>query len=202
MLYITKAAQQYLAELLKKQNTNTHIRLSVTNPGTLHAQCNLHYYTPKQNDSYNYLKIQFNQFAIYLEKIIAPFIQNTQIDIITDDLRTQITIQSPNLTNSIDNPSDNINKKITNNSSLTDRIKYVITQQINPQLAMHGGSVSLIKVNTDGMAILQFHGGCNGCSMALYTIKEGIEKTLKKFFPELKGVIDSTSHQRGKHSFY
>ncbi|MFG7549526.1 IgaA/UmoB family intracellular growth attenuator, partial [Klebsiella pneumoniae] len=37
--------------------------------------------------------------------------------------------------------------------------------QINPQLAGHGGRVSLMEITDDGLAILQFGGGCNGCSM-------------------------------------
>ena len=36
---------------------------------------------------------------------------------------------------------------------------------ITPQLAGHGGRVSLMEITDDGLAILQFGGGCNGCSM-------------------------------------
>ena len=50
--------------------------------------------------------------------------------------------------------------------------------------------------------ILQFGGGCNGCSMVDVTLKEGIEKQLLAEFPELKGVRDLTEHQRGEHSYY
>ena len=50
--------------------------------------------------------------------------------------------------------------------------------------------------------ILQFGGGCNGCSMVDVTLKEGIEKQLLNEFPELKGVRDLTEHQRGEHSYY
>ncbi|MDP1051854.1 NifU family protein, partial [Klebsiella quasipneumoniae] len=51
-------------------------------------------------------------------------------------------------------------------------------------------------------AILQFGGGCNGCSMVDVTLKEGIEKQLLNECPELKGVRDLTEHQRGEHSYY
>ena len=50
--------------------------------------------------------------------------------------------------------------------------------------------------------MLQFGGGCNGCSMVDVTLKEGIEKQLLNEFPELKGVRDLTEHQRGEHSYY
>ena len=55
----------------------------------------------------------------------------------------------------------------------------------------------------DGVAILQFGGGCNGCSMVDFTLKEGIEKQLLEQFPgELTGVKDATEHQAGDHSYY
>ncbi|WP_294088765.1 NifU family protein, partial [uncultured Actinobacillus sp.] len=67
----------------------------------------------------------------------------------------------------------------------------------------HGGKVTLIEVTEDKFAILQFGGGCNGCSMVDVTLKEGIEKQLLLQFPgELAGVKDVTEHQHGEHSYY
>ncbi|MEI4269992.1 MAG: NifU family protein, partial [Candidatus Dasytiphilus stammeri] len=86
--------------------------------------------------------------------------------------------------------------------SLTDRIQYVLNIQINPKLHEHGGYVSLTEITPEGFVILNFSGGCNGCSMAYLTLKEHIEKTLLHHFPELKGVRDATAHQRGEHSYY
>ena len=77
-----------------------------------------------------------------------------------------------------------------------------LQSQINPQLAGHGGRVTLMEITEDGLAILQFGGGCNGCSMVDVTLKEGIEKQMLNEFPELKGVRDLTEHQRGEHSYY
>ena len=68
--------------------------------------------------------------------------------------------------------------------------------------AFEGGRVSLMEITDEGYAILQFGGGCNGCSMVDVTLKEGIEKQLLAEFPELKGVRDLTEHQRGEHSYY
>ena len=59
-----------------------------------------------------------------------------------------------------------------------------------------------MEITEDGYAILQFGGGCNGCSMVDVTLKEGIEKQLLNEFPELKAVRDLTEHQRGEHSYY
>ncbi|CAD83255.1 Thioredoxin-like proteins and domains [Candidatus Blochmanniella floridana] len=204
MLHITDTAQKYLIKLLSYQKKSTQIRFSVKNPGTPHAQCNISYYLPKTHHNSKDIEIKFSQFSIYLEKHLIPFIQKTTIDIVSNDLGIQLSIKSPNLyhsknDNHVNNTQNNINYK---SPTLENQIKHILTHQINPQLAMHGGSVSLVKITSDSIAILKFHGGCNGCAMAFYTIKEGIEKTLKKLCPELNGVIDSTQHQPGTHSFF
>ena len=79
----------------------------------------------------------------------------------------------------------------------------MIQAEINPQLANHGGHVMVNDITDDGLAILQFGGGCNGCSMIDVTVKNGIEKELKERFPnEITGVRDITEHERGEHSYY
>ena len=76
------------------------------------------------------------------------------------------------------------------------------SSQINP-VAGHGGNVMISEITDDGVAILQFGGGCNGCSMVDVTLKDGIEKQLLESFPgELNGVRDITDHMRGEHSYY
>lgn len=95
------------------------------------------------------------------------------------------------------------NTKVADDAPLIDRIEYVLMSEVNPMLAGHGGKVTLVELTDDKLAILQFGGGCNGCSMVDYTLKEGIEKQLLEKFPgELNGVKDATEHQRGDHSYY
>ena len=75
--------------------------------------------------------------------------------------------------------------------------------QVNPQLAGHGGHVNLVEITDEGIAIVAFGGGCNGCSMVDVTLKEGIEKELlQQFEGELSAVRDATEHDRGEHSYY
>jgi len=94
-------------------------------------------------------------------------------------------------------------KKVADDAPLIERVDYVIQSQINPQLASHGGQVMITEITDDGLAILQFGGGCNGCSMVDVTLKDGIETQLLELFPnELTGVRDVTEHMRGEHSYY
>lgn len=41
----------------------------------------------------------------------------------------------------------------------------------------------LVEITDDGVAVLQFGGGCNGCSMVDVTLKDGIETQLLERFP-------------------
>ena len=106
---------------------------------------------------------------------------------------SQLTLKAPNAKM----------RKVADDAPFIERLDYVIQTQINPQLASHGGKVTLIEVTDEKLAILQFGGGCNGCSMVDVTLKEGIEKQLLAMFPdELVGVRDVTEHQHGEHSYY
>lgn len=197
MLYISDKAQKYLVNLLDHQEKGTQIRIFLKNLNTLHPECGICYYLPEHNKSDD-IAIKFNFFSIYLNQNIASFIKNTHIDLVSNALGTHLSINSPNLHALKNSTFQNINKK----SSLEDQIKHILDSQVNPKLSMHGGSVSLVRITKDFLVILKFYGGCNGCTMASYTIKEGIEKILKKLFPKLKGVADITQHKHGTHSYY
>jgi Fe/S biogenesis protein NfuA len=61
----------------------------------------------------------------------------------------------------------------------------------------------LIEVTEQKEAVLEFGGGCNGCSQVDVTLKNGIEKQmLEEFAGELSAIKDSTDHQSGEHSYY
>jgi len=62
--------------------------------------------------------------------------------------------------------------------------------------------VSLVEVTSDQVAILQFGGGCQGCSAVSITLKDGVEKTLLEQVPELAGVRDSTDHSDRSQAYY
>ncbi|WMY96009.1 MAG: Fe-S biogenesis protein NfuA [Arsenophonus sp.] len=193
MINITKAAQMHFSKLLKKKETGTQIRIFVINPGTPSAECGVSFY-PKNSIQKNDIEFKFGKFSAYVDKISLSFLKEAEIDLIKDQTGSQLTIIAPHAKK---------NKIFDKSTSLTERIQYVIKFQINPQLAEHGGHVSLIKINHDGYAILKFGGGCNGCTMVDFTLKENIEKQLLNIFPnELKGIKDSTEHQHGNHSYY
>jgi len=92
--------------------------------------------------------------------------------------------------------------RVGEDSPLEDRINYVLYNEINPALAAHGGEVSLVEVTEDHFAVLQFGGGCQGCSAVDQTLKGGVEKTLLEQLPQLKGVRDMTDHSDTSQAYY
>ncbi|BET95183.1 Fe-S biogenesis protein NfuA [Xenorhabdus taiwanensis] len=191
MINITEAAQAHFAKLLANQEPGTQIRVFVINPGTPTAECGVSYCPPDAVEATD-TELKFDQLSAYVDEISAPFLEEAVIDFVTDQLGSQLTLKAPNAKM----------RKVADDAPLIDRVEYVLQSQINPQLAGHGGRVSLMEITDESYAILQFGGGCNGCSMVDVTLKEGIEKQLLQLFPELKGVKDLTEHQRGEHSYY
>lgn len=189
---ISEAAQVHFRKLLDTQEEGTNIRIFVVNPGTPNAECGVSYCPPNAVEESD-IEMKYGNFSAFVDEVSLPFLEEAEIDYVTEELGAQLTLKAPNAKM----------RKVADDAPLIERMEYVIQTQINPQLAGHGGRITLIEITDDGYAILQFGGGCNGCSMVDVTLKDGIEKQLISLFPnELKGAKDVTEHQRGEHSYY
>jgi Fe/S biogenesis protein NfuA len=192
MVNISESAQTHFGKLLSQQESGTNIRVFVINPGTSKAECGVSYCPPDAVEPQD-IRLNFNGFDAVVDAESAPFLEEAEIDFGTDQMGSQLTLKAPNAKA----------RKISDDAPLIERINYMIESEINPQLASHGGQVSLVEVTEDGAAILQFGGGCNGCSMVDVTLKDGIEKQmLEQFKGEITSVKDATAHEAGEHSYY
>lgn len=191
MITISEDAQAHFVKLLAKQESGTNIRVFVVNPGTSSAECGVSYCPPDAVEPED-VRLPFNGFDAVVDQDSAPYLDEAEIDFVTDQMGSQLTLKAPNAKA----------RKVADDAPLVERVSYMIEAEINPQLASHGGKVVLLEITETGYAVLQFGGGCNGCSMVDVTLKEGIEKQMLEQFPELKGVKDATEHQAGEHSYY
>ncbi|MGB0834309.1 MAG: Fe-S biogenesis protein NfuA [Psychrobium sp.] len=192
MISISDPAQAHFSELLSNQPENTAIRVFVVNPGTPNAECGVSYCPPEALEESD-KKFEYNGFSAVVDEQSVPYLEEAEIDYVTDKMGSQLTLKAPNAKM----------RKVSDDAPLVDRVDYFIQSEINPKLASHGGQVTLMEITDDGIAILQFGGGCNGCSMVDVTLKEGIEKEMLEIFAgELNGVKDMTEHQAGDHSYY
>ena len=60
-------------------------------------------------------------------------------------------------------------------------------QKVRPMLQADGGDVELIDVQ-DGIVTVRLQGACGGCPMSQMTLKQGIERYIKKLIPEIVSV--------------
>lgn len=184
MVTITESAQEYLAELLSKQDDEVHgIRMFINQPGTPKAETCIAYCRDGdvvEDDE----KVEFERFTAYYEARSIPFLEDALVDYAKDRMGGQLTIKAPNAKL----------PQVNEDSPIEDRINYVLYNEVNPSLAAHGGEVSLVEMAEGDVAILRFGGGCQGCGMVDMTLKGGVEKTLMEQITGLKGVKDITDH--------
>ena len=191
-IILTQSAQDYLADLLSKQDTDgVGIRVFITQPGTPYAETCIAYCKPGEEKPEDRV-IPLEPFNVWVDSVSEPFLEEATVDFATDRMGGQLTIKAPNAKVPM----------VNEDSPLNERINYLLQTEINPGLASHGGDVKLLDVVEGGIAILQFGGGCQGCGMVDVTLKEGIEKTLVARIPELTGVRDSTDHSVTENAYY
>jgi len=85
--------------------------------------------------------------------------------------------------------------------SLADRVRGVLDAEVNPVIAAHGGRVALVEVD-QGWVRIRLEGGCQGCSLAEVTIRQGVEPLLRARVPEMVGLVDVTDHAAGTKPFF
>jgi Fe-S cluster biogenesis protein NfuA len=69
---------------------------------------------------------------------------------------------------------------------MKDKVQAAI-EKIRPMLQRDGGDVELVDVQ-DGVVTVRLQGACAGCPMSQMTLKNGIEKLLKREIPEIVAV--------------
>ena len=192
MIEISAAAQAYLRELLAKQDRpDVAIRVFVSQPGTPHAETCIAYCRPGEEQADD-VRVPYDGFNAWIEKRSEPYLEGGVVDYQTDRMGGQLTIKAPNARVPSVGPD----------APIEDRINYVLYNEINPGLASHGGQVTLLEVVDGNTAVLQFGGGCQGCSAVDITLKQGVERTLLAQIPELVAIRDSTDHTVREHAYY
>ncbi|MCR9104684.1 MAG: Fe-S biogenesis protein NfuA [Gammaproteobacteria bacterium] len=191
MITITESAQDYLAELLAKQDDALGVRVFINQPGTPRAETCIAYCREgdvQENDQEHALE----KFRVWYDVRSLPFLEDALVDYSKDRMGGQLTIKAPNAKM----------PRVNDDSPIEDRINYVLYNEVNPALAAHGGEVSLMEITDEMVAVLQFGGGCQGCSAVDMTLKDGVEKTLMEQVPQLTGVRDITDHTDTSQAYY
>ena len=189
MIQISDTAQSHFRKLIEREAVpGMGVRLSAVDPGTPRADARLEFAEPAdlQGDEW---AVDCDGFTLYVASASVAWLDGAEIDYVTQSAGTQqLTIKAPKIKGEAPGEA----------ASLVERVHWVVQNEVNPQLASHGGHVSVQEVSAEGLVLLRFGGGSHGCGMADVTLKQGIEKTLMARVPGVTAVRDATDHASGQ----
>ena len=133
------------------------------------------------------LEVEAAGIRVYVEARDAAYLDGVEIDFYDDGAGNQgLEFRNPNP---------------LWRDPLEFRLQELFDDQINPQIAAHGGMISLIGVR-GATAFVEFGGGCVGCGMLGVTLKQGVEVAVRDQIPEIDEIVDITDHNSGENPFY
>ena len=186
MITITDAAKKKVLELLEADKQEGQgVRLGIRGRSAAGFQYDLRF-DSESSVAPDDTVIDAGGFKLFIDARSAPDIQGVSIDYVDDLQGSGFKIDNPNPVWS---------------SPTALAVQEVLDNQINPNVAMHGGHVALLDVRDD-TAYIALGGGCQGCGMADVTLKQGIEVAIKDAVPQIKAVVDSTDHAGGTNPYY
>ena len=84
---------------------------------------------------------------------------------------------------------------------LAEAARRIIDAEVNPAIAAHRGHVTVTGAS-QGWLSIRLDGGCQGCSLAEVTVRQGIEPLLRGRLPAITGLTDVTDHEAGTDPFF
>ena len=187
---ITDGAVGFLNELLSKSEDHKDIKVFVENGGTPIAETMLTYCSSK--DEKDVSIVDYDGFKLCVDNASVKFLEECVINYDTEQFGGQLTIKAPNSKVA----------KLDDNSTLEEKVNYYLYNDVAPMLAQHGGNVRLNHITEDSIAVLEFGGGCQGCSAVDMTLTHGIEQIILQNVPEIKGIMDMTDHSLAQNAYY
>lgn len=97
--------------------------------------------------------------------------------------------------------AEKIIQELPTEEFIREEIQKVIDTEVNPGVAGHGGNISLLGVKGNTVTI-QMGGGCQGCSAADLTLKQGIHTSFRNAVPKVGAILDETDHSAGANPYF
>ncbi len=186
MLTISDAARDELRKLMQEKGLEGQVlRLAIRGVGPFGFQYEMGFLPPEQCPADDE-RLQANGIEVAVEAGSGDKLRGSKLDFISGPLESGFKIENPNPV--WDDP-------------LAERVQRVLQERINPSVGMHGGFISLLKVE-DQVAYIIMGGGCQGCGLANATLRQGVEVAIKEAVPEIREVVDATDHGSGENPFY
>jgi len=187
MLSITENARSKLDEFAEQaEETELAVKVAITGRGPKGFQYDLQLVPPSEHSESDIVS-EVDGLTIIIAEKSAAYLDGATLDFVE-------TLMGPGGFQ-FENPNP------LWLDPLAQRVADVLDEEVNPAVASHGGNVTLIDV-VEGEAIVEFGGGCQGCSAVDVTLKHGVETMLMEKIPEIVAVVDITDHAAGTNPFY
>ena len=86
-------------------------------------------------------------------------------------------------------------------AALRRAVQKVLDAEANPAIARHGGHVGVRDVE-GGVVRIEMSGGCQGCAASAATLRDGVERILRRTLPEIREIVDVTDHASGTNPYF
>ena len=179
------AKRQILTAIADESAPGLALRIAVTGRGKGGFQYRMDLVEEGERDSRDVVE-DAGEFRVLIDPESAPKLDGVVVDFVHRLQESGFKFENPNSPWSSDTAME---------------VQRVIDERINPQIASHGGYVTLLDVKDD-TAYVSMGGGCQGCGMADVTLKQGIETMILESVPEIRKVLDTTDHAAGTNPYY
>ena len=191
MFSITEEAEIYVADLFEQQDEkDLGLKVDVEKPGTPVATVTFNFCI-KNDLPETYQEFPFVGFSAFIDESNNQYLSDSHVALKIDGTNKKLTITAPNAKGEA--PKDD--------APLEEKVLFTIVTEVNPSLASHGGFVDLVEITKKKEVVLNFGGGCQGCSSVNMTLKDGVEKQLKGLYPEISAVLDATDHSYKENAY-
>jgi len=190
----TPGARKQLELVLARQPQASTLRIFVKNHGSGSPQYDM---ALESADAYRVgdVLVDAGGLRVVVDAQSLSATDGATVDFRDDPLQPGFLVEAPR----VEAPA--IPSAFEVDGPLAAQVRSVLEHHVNPGIASHGGRAQLVGVK-DNVVYLALGGGCQGCSMAAVTLKQGIEQMLKQAIPTIRGVVDATDHAQGHTPFY
>ena len=162
-VHVTELAREKILGLMKQENpSNSALRFGVTGRGPGGFQYRLGFVPGSDLAPDDRVVDAGEGLKLFIDAKSADRVKGTTIDFVDGPEGAGFQINNPNPLWT---------------EPLEMAIQKVFDDEINPQIAAHGGWVALLEAK-EGVAYIQLGGGCQGCGMVDVSLKQGIDVAL------------------------
>jgi len=187
----TDGAKAHVVAFLAEESEPLAVRIEVLDSSPLAPQYDLALIEESEKESGDQVYEQ-GGFEVVVPQSSVDLLQGATVDWVESMQGSGFKVENPNIVPIGEGLAE---------GPLADRVKQVIEMQVNPAIASHGGSVTLVEVRED-VVYLEMMGGCQGCGMAAVTLAQGIRRIIMENVPDVRDIVDVTNHDAGANPYY